>query len=125
MLQAIINFFKPRPAPQPLSEQVYEVAIQAVRDEMGRQPVTRENPATQLSFEEFRTLRRKKIRPAKAETANGRPRKWGFYDLEVGESCRVPNRPGIGANAYHHGKKTGKVFTTRARSNGLWIKRVA
>lgn len=115
MIQAIINFFrKPQPAPIPLSEQVYEIALDAVRAEMDRKP-GRENPAAQMTFEEFREMRRK--RPAH------RPRKYHFHDIEIGETCRAPIKAQGAVWNYSH--RTGKKFTTRARNNGLWIKRVA
>lgn len=64
--------------------------------------------------------------PAIAEPTRGRgrPRKYSFYDLDVGQSCRMPMSAGT-SNIHAHARATGKLFTTRAKANGRWIKRVA
>jgi hypothetical protein len=105
MIQAIRNLFKRKPlvvpAPPAWTEwqpdvnmTQYLAGLDAVRTEMSK--------------------------PAKASHPL---RKYDFYDIEVGETRRLPLRAHGALRNWSF--RSGKKFTCKTASNGLWVKRVA
>jgi hypothetical protein len=115
LLIAKLFRFRPVPVPPPsgLDPRALDAVLDAVRVEL-------ERPAI-VSANEPRKIRRDRIPARTSRTVH--QRRYSFHDLEVGECSREPIRA---RNAVHnYGYNTGKKFTTTARSNGLWVRRVA
>ena len=128
------KLFGPMPAltlsaPPPFCESAMEAAQDRARELTGSGPSFREEDlaAVLKAMEIILKQPVKEDRRGGARPGAGRPRRFGFYDIDVGKECRVPRSASMSARAaaYSHAKATGKMFTTRTKQDGLWIKRVA